>query len=442
MSKRSLIRITTYMIAAVTALTALTIINTGKMNYYKNQLEVNYRHSLAELGECMDAVNTDLTKSVYANSPEEMRTISRDLFAQCSTSKNAISRLPVAQMELSNTYKFLTQASDYAQYIGAKIESGKSINEQEHRNLLALLRYAETLNTSVRDMRQLAESGAKITEGKVKNEHAPIATPLSLQFSESAKTFESFPTLLYDGPYSDQVLQKKSTMLSTAPVTAKEACTARAADCLQVPKQKIIFAENESSRLPCYTFKSGRYTVSVTKQGGYIKSMLYSGIANQKNITEENAVNLAKNFLTRIGYPQMEQTYYSTQDNICTINFAFSQNDVLYYPDLIKCGVSLETGAVVTLDAATFLTNHTQRTAFSPKLSEKQARAYVSPYLQIKNSKRCVIPKENGTQAACYEFTCTSNDTGEDTLIYINQDTGVEEDILLLLYTDNGTLVK
>ena len=54
----------------------------------------------------------------------------------------------------------------------------------------------------------------------------------------------------------------------------------------------------------------------------------------------------------------------------------------------------------------------------------------------------CVIPKESGKEVQCYEFTCKSNDTGEDILVYINCDTGDEEDIMILLKSANGTLVK
>ena len=60
----------------------------------------------------------------------------------------------------------------------------------------------------------------------------------------------------------------------------------------------------------------------------------------------------------------------------------------------------------------------------------------------MKSSKMCVIPKESGKEVQCYEFTCKSNDTGEDTLVYINCDTGDEEDIMILLKSANGTLVK
>ena len=442
MTRRTYIRISSFIAFLLIVLIAFAVCSTRDMIDYRNKLEVSYQQSLSELSECISNVNTDLTKSIYSNSSGEIYDLSRDLYASCSVAKNALSRLPVSQMELANTYKFLTQTSDYAQFIGAKIEDGKAISDKEHQNLLTLLSYSEKLSESLKGMLSISQSGARITQGEIRSTAAIPKNALSNSFSTSAKTFESFPTLLYDGPFSDQVLNKKSKLVSKARVYSKNDCKKIAADCLGVNIQRVNFDSVDKSKLPCYTFKSGRYTVSVTKQGGYIKSVLYSGIVKDNNISEGNAVNIAKEFLSDIGYKDMEESYYAVQNNICTVNFAYCKNSDYCYGDLIKVGVSMDDGKIISLDAQTYLTNHINRKAIAPKLSEKEAAALVSPYLTVNSIKKCYIPKENGKEAACYEFSCTSTQTGEDALIYINCNSGREEDILLLLKTDNGTMVK
>lgn len=442
MTKRNIIRLSSVGAFALIVLVAFTTVNTRNMHTYKETLEVSYRQSLSELNDCLDNVNTDLTKSLYSNSAAEMKEISRDLYAQCTAAKGAVSRLPVSQMELGNTYKFLSQASDYAQYIGAKIERGGVVSDKEHANLNTLLRYATALSKSTNEMLNIAENGMKITDGAVKNTAKISATPLSNSFSESAKTFEKFPTLLYDGPFSDQVLNKESEMLKSADARSREDCKKIAARALETNENRVSYESDSKGRLPAYTFKRGRYTISVTKQGGYIKSILYSAKVNENNISEKNACELADKFLKRIGYYDMKQSYYSVNENVCTVNFAYAKGDYYCYADLIKVSVSMENGEIIALDAATYLTNHTERKAFSPKVSSEKAQKKLSPYLTVKGVKKCVIPKENGTEEQCWEFFCTSRDTGEDALIYINAQTGIEEDILLLLYSDSGTLVK
>lgn len=442
MTKRNYVRITSYIVFGLTVIIAFALINTRGMTNYKNQLEISYQQSLTELSECLDSINTDLTKSLYSNSSNEIYDVSRDLYAQCATAKNAISRLPVSQMELGNTYKFLSQASDYAQYVGSKIEKGEKISDKEHKNLNTLLQYAQKFSKATQDMVKTVEAGGKITEGEINNTKAINLSSLSNNFSVSAKTFESFPTLLYDGPFSDQILNKKSKLVSQAKVTDKETCKNLVAKYLGVSSNKVNFEADEQSTMPCYTFKCGRYTVSITKQGGYVKSILYSGVVNDSNISEENAINLGKEYLDKIGYKNMKESYYTTSDNICTINFTYCENGVYYYSDLIKCSVSLSDGQILSVDAKTYLTNHTKRDKFSSKLTPQQCQKKLSSYLSVNSVKKCVIPKESGSEVMCYEYACTSKDTGEDALVYINTKTGQEEDIMLLLYTDNGTLVK
>ncbi len=442
MKLRGYVRITSFMILALAILFATAIVNTKNMNSYKQQLEVSYQHSLSELAECMSTVNTDLTKSLYSNSSAELRQLSRELFAKCSVAKNAVSRLPVSQMELGNIYKFLSQASDYAQYIENKLENGGKITEQEHKNIKALLEYSEKFAASASEMMRSVSSGAKITDGGVKSRTSVSVTPLSNSFSESAKSFESFPTLIYDGPFSDRVLNKKSKLVSNAEIKTREECKTIAAKALDINENKLSFDADERSSLPCYSFKHGRYTVSVTKQGGYIKSILYSGVISTSDISEESAVKRAVKYLNKLGYKYMKESYYSSSDNICTINFAYAKKGVYVYSDLIKVGVSLSDGKIVSLDASTYLTNHIERAVFSNKISAKKARKSLSPYLKVNGVKKCIIPKENGKEVQCWEFSCTSYDTGEDALIYINSKTGKEENILILLYTDGGTLTE
>ncbi len=442
MKTRGYVRITSFMAVGLGILIATSVANTRNMNYYKNELEVGYRHSLSELAECLSTVNTDLNKCLYSNSSSQQQRLSRDLLANCTSAKNAISRLPVSQLELGNTYKFLSQAGDYAQYIENKLRNGNPITEQEHKNLKVLFEYSERFSKSASDMLKIVSSGSRITDGSVKSSTKLSYTPVSGGFNDSVKSFESFPTLLYDGPFSDRVLNKKSALLNDSEIKTREECKAVAAKALSVNPNRVSYDSDELSLLPCYVFKSGRYTVSVTKQGGYVKSILYSGVISRSDISPENAVNLAKKYLDSIGYKYMKESYYSVNNNICTVNFAYAKNNLYVYSDLIKVGISMADGKIVSLDSATYLTNHTGNKTFKDAKSPTVAQKKLSPYVSVNGVKKCVIPKEDGKEVQCWEFLCTSADTGEDTLIYLNAKTLEEEDIMLLLYTDGGTICE
>ena len=251
MQKRSYIRIISFTVFALVVLITSVLVNTANMNKYKSQLEVNYQQSLTELSECLNNVNTDLNKTLYSGSSGEIYDLNRDLYAQCATAKNALSRLPVGQMELGNTYKFLSQASDYAQYIGAKIEKGEKISDEEHKNIKVLLEYAEKFSNATSEMVNIVAKGGKISSGEVANTENLSVTSLSNGFSRSATTFEDFPTLLYDGPFSDQMLNKKSALVQKAKLKTKEQCAEIAAKVIGVSKNKINFSGADDSKIPC-----------------------------------------------------------------------------------------------------------------------------------------------------------------------------------------------
>lgn len=442
MTKRSYIRIVSYIGFMLIIIVASSVLSASNMKAYKTELEVSYQQSLAELSECLDKVNTDITKSLMSNSNGEIYDLSRDLYAQCSTAKNAMSRLPINQMELTNAYKFLSQCSDYAQYVGTKIDNGEQITHEEHDNLKALLRYAEKFNEQTKNMVATVNSGAMITDNEVKSTSKINVTPLANGFSTGAEIFEDFPTLLYDGPFSDQVLRKASRLVKSGEVKTQEECRQIFANALGIDIKNVSYETDDKSRIPCYTFKCGRYTGLVTKQGGYIKEILYSGRIQSSNITAENACNLALKALEKLGYDNMTVCYYNVENNICTVNCAYQKDNTCYYSDLIKVAISMNDGNLIGIDAKTYLTNHIKREPKIAKLSTNQAKKKLSRYLEVKSSKMCVIPKESGKEVQCYEFTCKSNDTGEDTLVYINCNTGDEEDIMILLKSANGTLVK
>ena len=442
MTKRNYARIISFILAAFGVLLAYAIINMSYANSYRFQLENSYQQSLNELSENLDAVETNLTKSVYSNSDKMLLQISSDLYAECTEAKEALSRLPVSQMNLGSTYKFLSQASDYASYIANKISSGTELTDEEHKNLSTLLNYSKKLNESVASMVQISNSGAMITASKVKNSENIDVNLLTNDMSTAEDAFKNYPTLLYDGPFADAVLNREAQLLKGKDEISQDKAREIAAKALGCNVNQLSFENEEQGSIPCYVFNCGQKTVSVTKNAGYVLSILYGGKISKSSITYDNAINIAKNYLKKLGYDNMQETYYMTNNNVCVINFAYSKDNVTYYADLIKVGVSMLDGKIVSLEAEGYITNHIERTAFKEKIKLADAQKNISSYLNVKDSKKCVIPLDNGLEAECFEFHCESSETGEEVLIYVNAATGAEENILLLLYSDGGALTK
>jgi germination protein YpeB len=131
-------------------------------------------------------------------------------------------------------------------------------------------------------------------------------------------------------------------------------------------------------------------------------------------------------------------TYYIKEDNTATINYAYKQDDVTIYPDLIKLKIALDNGEVVGFESKGYLSAHTTRTLPKPKLTPQQARGAINSKMQVLSTGLAIIPTDYKTEIFTYEFKGKLNN--RDFLVYINAETGKEENILMIIDTPNGIL--
>ena len=102
----------------------------------------------------------------------------------------------------------------------------------------------------------------------------------------------------------------------------------------------------------------------------------------------------------------MKDSYYALNDGICVVNFAQMEGDAICYTDLIKVGVALDNGEIVSIDARGYLMNHKDRTIPTPKVTKGQAQQRLSPKLTVLSSRLAFIPTDAGGEIYCYEFRC------------------------------------
>ena len=205
--------------------------------------------------------------------------------------------------------------------------------------------------------------------------------------------------------------------------------------------QNLGFSENAT--IPVYDFSitnndGNNINVSISQKGGHIVAMNSDRDVNVESISQEEANEKGKTFLTEKGFPNMTETYFLKQDGIVTINYAYTQDGVIMYPDLIKVKVALDNGEVLGIETTGYLNNHTQRDVSNVKISAETAKQSLNKNLQIESEGLAVIPTEWQTEILCYEFKGKVED--REFLVYINAENGREEDILIITDTPNGTL--
>lgn len=446
-SKRNLIRIISFICAAIVALSAVAVSNYVRAEKLDRINTNSQQRALTELTTCMSNIQQGLSKEFYTATAPMAEKLSSEIWREASQAKSCLSVLPVSDILLENTFKFLSQVGAFCSSLSEKAAKGEKISEEEYASLEELIKYSKELTSRLENMCAYLENGALIFESTDDAVAAMSEELDSMDFetaiSDAEQALVDYPTLIYDGPFSDHILQKEPEMTKGKEEISEAAATEAAANFSGIAIEKLKREEDENGTLASYTFSSEEdgVVISITKRGGYLSYMLGSSYAGVSKLSAEEAIERGLEYLKSHGINNMKESYYSINDGICTVNYAYVQNGVICYPDLIKISVAMDTGKVISVDARGYLVNHFARTDVNPVLTSENAAKSLSPYLTVKDVKTAVIPTDSGNEILCYEFWCEGTGN-EELLVYINAATGEEENIFFLLYSDNGILVR
>lgn len=442
-SRRGKIRVRLYASVLILVLFSAFVINAQKASELSRQLNADAERSLSTLEACMSSINTNLTKGLYANTTPMLSSMAISLTRDAASAKNSLSALPLSDTQLDNMLKFLSQVGAFVSTLDRKLSLGEPITSEERNQLKQLIDISQKLLSELDTITQGVEDGSVSFKqaGSTLQKSADQSVQIDSAFGDAEQTITDYPTLIYDGPFSDHILNQSPKTLEGKSDISKEKALEIASDFIGIDKSTLRFDSETNGVIETYNFFVDSINISVCKKGGAVLYLLGSSSAGESVISPEQAVENAKNFLSAKGYENMKESYYSTQDGICTVNFAYENDGVICYPDLIKLSVSLETGNIISFDARGYIMNHTDRPPVQSKISADEAKMSVSDYLTVMSSRLAIIPTDYKTEKTAYEFHCKTPDE-QEVLVYIDVLTAKEDDILLLLYSDGGILTK
>lgn len=361
-----------------------------------------------------------------------------------------LARLPIESQELEKTQKFLNQVSDYSYSLSRKNIYNESLGEKDLKNLKELHDYSIELENILNQLSEDINSG-RIKWGELtKKGNVAFAQQVSTEskdgFNNLEENFHEYSGLIYDGAFSEHLTNEEKKGLTGENVDeekAKQVVT----QLINQDKIKEIssLGLSENATIPSYTFSvqtsdNKNVSVSISQKGGHVIYMNYDREVTSEIIQQEEANNIGKEFLARHGFENMKETYYLKQDGIVTINYAYNQDNVVMYPDLIKVKVALDNGEILGLESTGYLNNHQKRDISNVKITKEEAKKNLNKNLEITSEGMSVIPTEWKTEILCYEFKGKVDE--REFLVYINAENGKEEDVLVITNTPNGTLTE
>ena len=313
MKRRKKIKIGAFATALLISLTAWAVIGTVKAHTYKTQIDLNNEKAITELCEYLDSIEVSLTKSLYANSDTMLATLSSKLLRDSAGAKESLSMLYSGETELYNTYKFLSQVGEFTNSLNKKAASGEKISEEERLTLKTLSSYAAGLSLKFEHMASLLSADYftfdEIKEGMLKTEEGSENTVSYLSgISDAEMSFEDFPSLIYDGPYSDNILSKKSELLENSPEISLDKAKKIAAKALGTEKNLLVEDRDTSGKTAAYCFRTDTYSISVTKKGGFVLEIMSMLSAGEEKLSSADAVEKAKKLNVK-RYPEPVTNY-------------------------------------------------------------------------------------------------------------------------------------
>ena len=432
-----IIRAFSYLAAAVGVLGAKDLLLMNENESLSLEREYTYTRAVGDLSDELDTVSSTLEKQLYASGAEIHRDLSVKLCSDTAEAKSALAQLPNDTADLGTVNKFLSQVGDYSLSLSKKLSSGGEISDKEYKNIEQLYSVSKELCEKMRLLRESVESGETVFVPD-----ADTRTPLlSDGYEELDEAMSGCPKLIYDGPFSDNILERTPMMTRDAEKVTRQQALTRCRMVLGIDSNDLSVIDTVSGRMPGWRFSDSKGGISceVTEKGGYLSYFLRSRQPEASKLSTDEALQKAENFLTELGMDSLKSTYYETYSNVLTVNFAYQDLDVLCYTDLVKVSVALDNGEILGYDAKGWLVNHHKRQYRRDIISLSSAAERVSPKLTVESSQKALIPADDLSEKLCYEFRCKA-DNGRTALVYINAETGREEQILLLVESEFGVL--
>lgn len=440
-------------IKIIATLLLIATIVLATMLYQKNKeyeiASVNeYSMSFYELVDYVDNVKTYLAKSLISTTPEHGADTLTHIWREANLAQSYLSRLPLESQELENTEKFLNQVSDYSYTLSRKNINNQSLTDDDLNNLKQLYDYSVELQNTLSQLSEDLNSGRISWGDLTTNGNVAFAQQVSNiskdSFSNLEENFHEYSGLIYDGAFSEHMTSGNKKGL-TGDEIDEDFAKKIAEDFIGKDKIKELsnLGLSENADISAYDFsiktnEDNNINISVSKKGGHVISMNYNRDVVTEVISQEDANEIGKKFLSEKGFPNMKETYYLKQSGIVTINYAYEQDGVVMYPDLIKVKIALDNGEILGIETTGYLNCHEQRDTSKVKITKDDAKKVLNKNLQIMSEGLAVIPTQWKTEVLCYEFKGKVDET--EFLVYINAETGKEEDILIIVNTPNGTL--
>ena len=396
----------------------------------RTRIENLYRR----IDDDLNDVDVSLSKLSAASSPRQSVLLLGDVWRATGSAGAAMALLPLSHADSCDMSQFITRCGDYAHALMGRVLQGRALTDEDAKQL-------QDMRTACNHIRQVA--GEAIQSGDyVATDNVDAGC---YEQTQSEAAISEYPTLIYDGPFSESTENRAPQSEPGERITAQQA---EAQARRLFPGARIGETTYVPGSLPVYemaldTADRGQVSLSLTEQGGELLSFMAEpkGTRDDPPNDEESRrlKESALSFLQELGVEDPAAAYAQYYQGVAVLNFTPRQEGVILYSDLVKVYMDRDTGEVMGIDARNYRLNHRTRDLPRPRLSQEQAADYVSDSLHTEGVALALIPLTAQNEVLCYEFKAVKDDTFY--IVYINALNGEEEQIFEVINSEEGDLV-
>ncbi len=340
---------------------------------------------------------------------------------------------------MHNLMSYINQLGDYCRYLIRELDHGKSLTTTQVENLNKLWGVSKEYGKLLNSLQDYAKDGNSLAKllGESNEEFEDILSSINNGSIE-------YPSLIYDGPFSDGVLKREAKGVVGEEITPEQGKKFVEKYLVGYDIENIEYAQDNVNRIPSYLYavklKGGRQcSVQIAKKGGLLLLIDLFHEVEEPSLTIEQCQKVAEQYCESIGLKNMKAVWINNNKSNVYINMCYEQDGIVNYPDMVKLKISLDTGEVIGYEGLNYAFNHTAREYEEPKISEEQAILNVSAILENIEIRLVTIPWNTVSEKVAYEIVGELD--GEKYFVYVDAYNGDELNVLRMIDSNQGDLL-
>ncbi len=405
---------------------------------YATQIENIYKKNYYELVDNVNSADTKISKLLASDDETYQAKMLTELSQEAKDMQSNIASLPLTGENVLQVVRFINQMSGYTQTLEETIAEGGELSDDDLETLAEMHEALTEMKKYLNQMSQKMFEGYSIL--RASSTMNGDLDQFTLDFAQIKSTDADYPTMIYDGPFSDSVVNAEIKGLTGSEISKDDAYSK--VDEVFKNISSLKYEGQTDGKFVTYNFSLENTDgqdlfVQVTKIGGHVLTVSGHIESDNTTINLTQAEKIALDFAENNGVENAEVVWSEEVQSQVYFNIAPTENGVVLYPDLVKVKVDLENGNVIGYDAISYFTNHTDRNLVASGIGIDLARESVDSSFTIVNQRLVLAPLDYNREVLCYEFEATRD--GATYYIFINASTGEEENILKVVETTDGS---